>query len=283
MVKSESYRIRLESEEGLNFVEFNYMLLQAYDFFKLYDQLGCRLQMGGSDQWGNIVAGIDLVRRMRQAEAYGITFPLVTTSSGAKMGKTAKGAVWLDADRTSPYDYFQFWINTDDGDVARFLSLFTFIPMDEINAVKILGGADINSAKAVLAFEATKLVHGADEAVKAHQAASGMFGLKPVPAAILPSSGIPRQSDTADDVSVPSATVDFVEIEAGIPVFKLYQYAGLAESGSAARRLISQGGAYLNGKRVESDSYIVTSSDIEDLEILLRAGKKKFCKIKIKK
>ncbi len=283
MVKTESYRIRLESEEGLNFVEFNYMLLQAYDFFKLYDKLGCRVQMGGSDQWGNIVAGIDLVRRMRQVEAYGITFPLVTTSSGAKMGKTAKGAVWLDAERTPPYDYFQFWINTDDGDVSRFLSLFTFLPMDEITATKTLGGADINSAKTVLAFEATRLVHGKEEAVNAYRAAAGMFGLKRVPDAILPSSTIPRGSDKGDDASVPAAYIEASELEAGIPVFKLYQNAGLAESGSAARRLISQGGAYINGKRVDSESYIVTTSDMEDHEIVLRAGKKKFCKIKIKK
>ncbi len=283
MVKTESYRVRLESEDGLNFVEFNYMLLQAYDFLKLYDKMDCRIQMGGSDQWGNIVAGIDLVRRMRQAETYGITFPLVTTSSGAKMGKTAKGAVWLDAERTSPYEYYQFWINTDDGDIPRFLSLFTFLPIDEINQTKTLDGADINSAKAILAFEATKLVHGEAEAVKAYEASVGMFGLKRLPNEILPSSTIPRQAQKTDDASVPSAYVDITELEAGIPVFKLYHSAGLAESGSAARRLISQGGAYVNGNRVESDNYIVTASDLEDNEIVLRAGKKKFCKIKIKK
>lgn len=282
MIKTESYRVRLESEEGLNFVEFNYMLLQAYDFFMLFDKLGCRIQMGGSDQWGNIVAGIDLVRRMRQVETYGITFPLVTTASGAKMGKTAKGAVWLDAGRTSPYDYFQFWINTDDGDVARFLALFTFLPMDEINDVEKLDGADINSAKAVLAFEATALVHGLSEAVNAYRAAASMFTLRDVPDAILPSSSIPRQSKEGD-ASVPSGYMDMAELEAGIPVFKLYQSAGLVESGSAARRLISQGGAYINGKRVESDSYIVTPDDMDDNEITLRAGKKKFYKIKVKK
>ncbi len=282
MIKTESYKVRLESEEGLNFVEFNYMLLQAYDFFKLFDKLGCRIQMGGSDQWGNIVAGIDLVRRMRQVETYGITFPLVTTASGAKMGKTAKGAVWLDAGRTSPYDYFQFWINTDDGDVSRFLALFTFLPMDEINDVGKLDGADINSAKAVLAFEATALVHGQSEAVNAYRAAASMFTLRDVPDAILPSSSIPRQSKEGD-ASVPSGYMDMAELKAGIPVFKLYQSAGLVESGSAARRLISQGGAYINGRRVESDSYIVTPDDLDDNEITLRAGKKKFYKIKIKK
>lgn len=283
MVKTESYRVRLESEDGLNFVEFNYMLLQAYDFLKLHDKLGCRLQMGGSDQWGNIVAGIDLVRRMRQVETYGITFPLVTTSSGAKMGKTAKGAVWLDAERTSPYDYFQFWINADDGDVARFLALFTFLPMVEINDVRKLDGADINSAKTVLAFEATKLVHGETAAVNAHIAAASMFSLAVVPEEILPSSTISRQSCESNDTCLPSSYIDMAELEVGIPVFKLYYDAGLAASSSAARRLISQGGGYLNGIRVNSDSYIVTPADLEDHEITLRAGKKKFHKIKIKK
>jgi tyrosyl-tRNA synthetase len=152
MIRAESYRIRIDSDEGLSFIEFNYMLLQAYDFLELYRNHGCRLQMGGSDQWGNIVAGTDLIRRMCQDAAFGITFPLITTSSGAKMGKTVKGAVWLDAERTSPYEYFQFWVNTDDPDVARFLALFTFLPMKEIRSVERLQGADLNFAKAVLAF-----------------------------------------------------------------------------------------------------------------------------------
>ena len=281
MIKSEGYRVRLESDEGLNFVEFNYMLLQAYDFLKLYDRMGCRIQMGGSDQWGNIVAGIDLVRRMRQVESYGITFPLVTTSSGAKMGKTAQGAVWLDAERTSPYDYFQFWINTDDGDVMRFLSLFTFLPIDEVEECGRLDGPDINSAKAVLAFEATRLAHGEEEAVNAYRAAAVMFGLRPVPPDLLPSSTIPRGLELSDDASVPAVHMDRSDFEAGIPVFKLYHSVGLVDSGSAARRLISQGGAYINGKRVDSDSYIVSDNDVEDGEIVLRAGKKKFFKIKI--
>jgi tyrosyl-tRNA synthetase len=176
MIKAESCRSRMESEEGLSFIEFNYMLLQAYDFLELSNRHNCRLQMGGSDQWGNIVAGIDLIRRVDGKSAFGITFPLITTSSGAKMGKTASGAVWLDAERTSPYDYYQFWINTDDRDVARFLALFSFLPMAEIEAVEHLDGADLNAVKAVLAFEATALAHGAEEAVKAYQAACDMFG-----------------------------------------------------------------------------------------------------------
>src|SRR6056297_234470 len=164
MLKAESYRMRLDSEEGLNFIEFNYMLLQAYDFLKLYEKYQCILQMGGSDQWGNIVAGIDLIRRFHGAEAYGLTFPLITTSGGTKMGKTATGTVWLDAGRTSPYEYYQYWINTHDDDVSRFLALFTFLPMAEIREVKELSGAELNSAKTVLAFEATRLAHGTNEA-----------------------------------------------------------------------------------------------------------------------
>lgn len=281
MIKAESYRIRLESEEGLSFIEFNYMLLQAYDFLKLYDTYGCRIQMGGSDQWGNIVAGIELIRRMRQVESYGITFPLVTTSSGAKMGKTAQGAVWLDAGRTSPYDYYQFWINTDDRDVRRFLALFTFLPMEEIRKVEMLEGADLNSAKSILAFEATRLVHGEEEAVRAYRAATSMFGARRVSASILPSSIIPREQEEGD-ASVPKTWYNRAELAAGIPVFKLYQAVGLADTSSAARRLIDQGGAYINGKRVETTDYIVTPADLNGDEIILRAGKKKFHKIMVK-
>ncbi|MBS0013317.1 MAG: tyrosine--tRNA ligase [Desulfobacterales bacterium] len=280
MIKAESYRVRLESEEGLNFIEFNYMLLQAYDFLKLYDSHGCRLQMGGSDQWGNIVAGIDLIRRMRQAEAYGLTFPLVTTSSGAKMGKTAQGAVWLDADRTSPYEYYQYWVNTDDRDVVKFLFLFTFLPAEEIRTVQTLRDADINDAKAVLAYEATSLAHGRQEAVNAFQAASQMFGARRIDETLLPSSDIPRQS-VDHDAGVPSSVSGKADLDQGIPAFKLYQQVGLADSASAARRLIKQGGAYINGRRIDRQDYMVSAADLEDNQILLRAGKKKYHKIKI--
>ena len=177
MIKAESYRMRMDSEDGLSFIEFNYMVLQAYDFLVLSDTYGCQLQMGGSDQWGNIVAGIDLIRRMRRRPAFGLTFPLITTSSGAKMGKTAEGAVWLDPERTSPYEYYQYWINSDDRDVARFLSLFTFLPLEEIQGVGNLAGAQLNSAKAILAFEATALAHGRDAAVEAHKAAASVSGI----------------------------------------------------------------------------------------------------------
>ncbi len=279
MIKAESYRMRLDSDEGLSFIEFNYMILQAYDFLELFNQHNCRLQMGGSDQWGNIVAGIDLVRRTRQQTVCGITFPLITTSSGAKMGKTASGAVWLDAARTSPYDYYQYWINTDDRDVVRFLALFTFLPMAEITAAEALEGADLNSAKAILAYEATKLAHGEAEALKAHQAASGVFGKRVVPEKILPSSTIPRGATDADDAAVPHSDFSEAELRAGVPAFKLFFAAGLAKSGGAARRLIEQGGAYINGERVQQFDYMVNLDDLQDSEIMLRIGKKRFHKI----
>ena len=283
MIKAESYRMRLDSEEGLSFIEFNYMILQAYDFLELFNSHGCRLQMGGSDQWGNIVAGIDLVRRMRQQTVCGITFPLITTSSGAKMGKTASGAVWLDAGRTTPYDYYQYWINTDDRDVVRFLALFTFLPMQEIKVAEKLQGADLNSAKAVLAFEATRLAHGEAEALNAHKAASGVFGKRVVPEKILPSSTIPRGAADVDNAAVPHSYITEAELQTGVPAFKLFFTAGLVKSGAAARRLIEQGGAYINGKRVQHHDYMVNYEDLQTGEILLRSGKKRFHKIKTKK
>jgi tyrosyl-tRNA synthetase len=290
MIKAESYKMRLESEEGLNFIEFNYMLLQAYDFLELYDHYGCRLQMGGSDQWGNIVAGVELIRRVRQETVFGITFPLITTSSGAKMGKTAEGAVWLDPDKTSPYEYYQYWVNTDDRDVARFMALFTFLPMEEIQALEKLSGADLNSAKVVLAFEATRIAHGRESAINAYNDAKSQFGTQVVSKDILPSSSIHRNGDvlslseteaSGSVDSTPHSNIEIDRVKEGIPAFKLYHMVGLSKSGSEARRLIEQGGAYVNGNRIESFDYLLTDSDIVDMEILLRAGKKRYHKIKI--
>jgi tyrosyl-tRNA synthetase len=272
----------MESEDGLSFIEFNYMVLQAYDFLELCSRQQCRLQMGGSDQWGNIVAGIDLIRRVRGQSAFGVTFPLITTSSGAKMGKTASGAVWLDPQRTSPYDYYQFWVNTDDRDVTRFLALFTFLPMDEIRAVERLEGAEINSAKAVLAFEATGLAHGSEEAKKAFTAACEMFGARSVPAHILPSSKIVRQGALDRDDSVPSSTLSIGDLKTGIPAFKLFRQVGLVNSSGEARRLIQQGGAYINGQRVTSFEQEINDNNISNMELVMRAGKKRFHKILIK-
>ena len=176
MLTADCFKIRLDSDSGLSFLEFNYMLLQSYDFLELHRRFGCRLQIGGSDQWGNIVAGIDLIRRVEGAEAFGITIPLITTASAQKMGKSEKGTVWLAADRTSPYEFYQYWINTDDRDVGRFLRLFTFLPLEEIRDLERLEGADLRKAKDVLAFAATRIVHGEAEALKALGAAKALFG-----------------------------------------------------------------------------------------------------------
>lgn len=281
MIKAESYKIRLDSEEGLSFIEFNYMLLQAYDFMELFDQYDCCIQMGGSDQWGNIVAGVELIRKTRQKTVFGITFPLITTSSGAKMGKTAQGAVWLDSERTSPYDYYQYWVNTDDRDVARFTALFTFLPMHEIAEIDQLEGPDLNIAKSILAFEATKLAHGEAEAEKAFYAATSMFGAKSVPAKILPSSTIPRGRAESVDGSVPTSFMNVEILKEGIPAFKLYHMTGLAGSSGEARRLIQQGGAYMNDKRLDEFDYVISDTDLRDGEIVLRAGKKRYHKIKM--
>ena len=298
MIKAESYRMRLESEEGLNFIEFNYMLLQAYDFLKLCGDRDCVLQMGGSDQWGNIVAGIDLVRRVLNRQVYGLTFPLITTSSGAKMGKTAAGAVWLDNDRTHFYRYYQYWINTHDDDVARFLALFTFLPMDEINKVKALEGADLNAAKTVLAFETTRIAHGEDQAIDAHKQAIKEFGARNIPKELLPSSGVPRDTvieapqanmSLSGSANISASITGDLHTELslstltlGLSAVDLFCNTGLAPSKGAARRLIQQGGCYINGERLESVDCQVTADDIKEGEIVLRAGKKKYHTIKIK-
>jgi tyrosyl-tRNA synthetase len=289
MIKAESYKMRLESEEGLNFIEFNYMLLQAYDFLEIYDRYGCKLQMGGSDQWGNIVAGVDLIRRVRQETVFGVTFPLITTSSGAKMGKTVEGAVWLDPARTLPYNYYQYWVNTDDRDVAKFMALFTFLPMKEIKELERLSGADLNGAKVVLAFETTRIAHGKEAAINAYNDAKNQFGTQVVPKDILPSSSIHRNDvlpaleiEAAGNVdSTPHSNIEIDRLKEGIPAFKFYHMVGLSKSGNEARRLIEQGGAYVNGQRIESFDYLLTDNDIVDMEILLRAGKKRYHKVKI--
>jgi tyrosyl-tRNA synthetase len=257
--------------------------------------------MGGSDQCGNIVAGIELVRKIRQETVFGITFPLITTSSGAKMGKTADGAVWLDPKKTSPYDYYQYWINTDDRDVARFMALFTFLPMEEIENLGKLSGEALNNAKAVLAFEATQIAHGRQEALKAYFAAQRMFGVRVVPEEIMPSSSIIRNGSESDNSlktgdlssldseklamealdSIPHSDIEEYRFKDGIPAFKLYHQVGMTTSGTAARKLIEQGGAYVNGRRVTSFDYLLTKNDIVDFEIILRAGKKRYHKLKI--
>jgi tyrosyl-tRNA synthetase len=261
MLAAESYRARLET--GLNFIEFNYMLLQAYDFWYLYKNYDCRLQMGGNDQWGNIVAGTDLIRRIEGGAAHGLTFPLLTTSAGVKMGKTHQGAVWLDPELTAPYDYYQYWINQDDRDVGRFLALFTLLPMDEIRRLGRLEGSETREAKEVLAFEATRLCHGEAEADKARKAARHLFG----------------GEESAESQGSPSYAVDFDLLAKGIPAYILFELCGLCRTRSDARRLISQGGGYLNGERIDSFDQPVTLEHVKDGKMLLRAGKKHHMRI----
>jgi tyrosyl-tRNA synthetase len=282
MLAAESIRIRLES--GLSFIEFNYQLLQAYDFWHLFKHYNCLIQLGGSDQWGNIVAGIDLIRRLEGEQAYGITSPLIMTADGRKMGKTEKGAVWLDPERTSPYDYYQFWINTDDRDVKRFLALFTFLPVDEVEEYGKLQGSEIRKAKEILAFEATKIVHGEGEARKARDASRALFisvsdRISVSESVVVVTGG---SSEAKIDDSVPTRVMERKEFIQGIPIFKLFEAAGLCSSGSEARRLIEQGGGYLNRKKVDKFDFLVKLDDFnEKNEILLRAGKKKFYRIKV--
>ncbi len=263
MLAAESYRIRWET--GLSFIEFNYMLLQAYDFWHLFKHYDCRLQMGGNDQWGNILAGVDLTRRLAGEVIHGLTFPLMTTSSGIKMGKTHQGAIWLDPALTSPYDYYQYWVNQNDADVERFLALFTFLPMDEVRRLGALEGEEIRHAKEVLAYEATKLCHGEKEAKESRAAARELFG--------------GEKADSSD--SVPSYGLSGEDLEKGIPAFLLFEKSGLCKTRSEARRLISQGGGYVNGKRIDVFDHVIGMENLENDGILLRAGKKRYVRVTV--
>ena len=262
MIRADAYRARLDREEGLSFIEFNYQLLQAYDYLRLYERHGCVLQMGGDDQWSNILAGCDLIRRKHAKQAHCITFPLLTTARGEKMGKTANGAVWLDAGRTSPYDFYQYWVNTDDRDVKRFLALFTFLEMDEVERLGAAQGAHLNASKQVLAFEATKLCHGETAANEARAAAKAAF-----------SGGNAGGGDLS---AMPSTSVAAARLAAGISVIELFAECGVCASKGEARRLVQQGGAYVNDAVVADDLARVTAADLKDGAILLRAGKKKY-------
>jgi len=262
MIRAEGYRQRLEREMGLSFLEFNYQLLQAYDFLHLFQRYGCTLQLGGDDQWGNILAGVELVRRIEGKRVHAMTFPLLTTASGAKMGKTAGGAVWLDANRTSPYQFYQYWINTDDRDVARFLAYFTFLPMAEVKRLGRLKDEDIREAKAVLAYETTKLAHGAAEADKAQAASRAAFGGGGMHLEAMPTSAIAPN-----------------RLHTGIPIMALFHEVGLATSRSEARRLIQQGGAYINEKQYRAIDTVVDANLLEENALLLRAGKKRYHRV----
>jgi tyrosyl-tRNA synthetase len=273
MLAAEAYKLRLE--KGLSFIEFNYQLLQAYDFLTLFREYHCTLQMGGDDQWGNILAGVDLIRRVEGGTAEALTFPLLTTASGAKMGKTAQGAVWLDGALFSPYDFYQYWVNCDDRDVGRFLRIFTLLPLDEIRRLEELKDSGINEAKRVLAFEATKITHGELEAEKARQAAAAAFGGKTV------SPGAIDGQFTAGDVTVlPTTAVPRSRLEAGIAPAGLFTEVGLTPSRKEAKRMIEQGGLYVNEERIDSIERLLTLKDLgPDGGLLLRAGKKKVHRI----
>lgn len=258
MLAMDSARMRLEREQELSFIEFNYMLLQSYDFVELFRRYGCIAQMGGSDQWGNITMGLDLGRRMGTAQLFGLTCPLLTTSSGAKMGKTANGAIWLNADHLSPYGYWQYWRNTEDADVARFLNLFTTLPLDEIARLAALEGAEINEAKKVLATEATALIHGRPAAEEAAATAEAAF----------------EQGAAAS--GLPTVTVSKEELDGGIGVLTAFVTAGLATSNGEARRQIKGGALRINDEAVADEKAMITTDNLSaDGVVKLSMGKKK--------
>ena len=262
MLSFESVKSRLDREQSLSFLEFNYMILQAYDFLELNRRYGCLLQMGGSDQWGNIVNGIDLTRRVLETEIYGLTTPLLTTSDGKKMGKSQGGAIWLNADMLSPYEFWQFWRNTTDADVGRFLKLYTELPLDECDRLSALQGAEINDAKIVLANEVTALLHGAQAAQTAQQTAHDVF----------------EKGGVGDELPTLSLSAD--DLGDGISVVQLLVRSGLAKSGKDAKRLILENGARMNDEALTDAGTFITSNDLSE-PIKLSAGKKRHALVKL--
>jgi tyrosyl-tRNA synthetase len=262
MLSFETYKMRLET--GLSFIEFNYQILQSYDYLVLYRRHGCRLQMGGDDQWGNIVAGMDLIRRVEGGEAFALTTPLVTRSDGQKMGKSEKGALYLDPALVSPYEFYQYWLNIPDADVGNFLRLFTYLDLREIAELERLKDREANKAKQRLALELTTIVHGAEEAAGAREASRAVF-----------------EGKGAALAAMPTATWAAAELAGGRPVTSIFVDAGLVSSASEARRLIHQGGATVNDRKIESVEHLVTLQDLRvgadgARELMLRAGKKRF-------
>ena len=262
MLTFESVRLRLEREHPMTFLEFNYMVLQAYDFLYLHKKYGCLLQIGGSDQWGNIINGVDLVRRVAHQTVFGLTTPLITTSSGAKMGKTAQGAVWLNSDLLSPYDYWQFWRNTEDQDVGRFLRLFTLLPLNEITRLEKLEGAEINEAKKILANQATAFLHGEEAVHEAQATAQQLFEV--------------HSATNLEEASLPTLVLSKDEIDKGISIIDLFCRLGLTNSKGEARRLIEGGGGRLNDLPLTNELHILTEASFKTQAILkLSAGKKR--------
>ncbi|NMB28143.1 MAG: tyrosine--tRNA ligase [Tissierellia bacterium] len=262
MLTFDCYKNRMES--GLTFFEFSYMLMQSYDYLKLYRDYNCRLQVGGSDQWSNILGGYELVRKLEGDKVYAMTFKLLSTAAGTKMGKTEAGTIWLDPEKTSPYEFYQYLRNSDDRDVEKFLSLLTFLPMEEVKRLGSLEGAEINKAKEVLAFEVTKMVHGEEEATKAQNAARALF------------------KGTKDEGSIPFTEFEKSIFEEGIGILNLLKDVELTKSNSEGRRLIEQGGITIDEKKVEDINKTITLDDFKDGKILIRKGKKVYHQIKIK-
>ena len=262
MLTAECFKQRLE--KGLSFLEFNYMLMQSYDFLMLSREYGCKIELGGDDQWSNILGGIDLCRRKDQKQVYGMTCTLLTNSEGKKMGKTQSGALWLDPEKTSPYDFYQYWVNVDDADVIKCLKLLTFLPLEEIEKMAEYKDAEINKAKKVLAYEVTKLVHGEEEAEKAKAAADAVFG-----------SG-------ASSENMPTTEILSSEISNGLSILDCMVKAGIIASKGEGRRLIQQGGVSLNGDKVTDANYVLAPSDFESGEAVIKKGKKVFHRILVK-
>lgn len=262
MLTFDCYKNRME--QGLTFFEFGYMLMQSYDFLYQYRHYNCIAQLGGSDQWSNILGGYELIRKLEKGNSYGMTFKLLTTSSGTKMGKTEKGAIWLDPNKTPPYEMYQYLRNTDDRDVEKFLALLTFLPMEEVRRLGALEGAEINQAKEVLAFEVTKAVHGEEEAIKAQKAAKALF------------------AGGADEGSIPTTEMEKSIFEDGIGIIDLLRDTGLIKTNSEGRRLIEQGGVTIDDIKVESNDKKITLDDFNDGKILIRKGKKVYHQVKYK-
>ena len=261
MLTADCYKTRYE--KGLTFLEFNYMLMQSYDFLELYRKYNCKMQLGGNDQWSNILGGVELVRRLDHGQALGMTFKLLTTSEGKKMGKTAKGALWIDEEKTTPYEFYHYWRNVDDADVENCLALLTFLPMDEVRKLGGYKDAKINEAKEVLAYEVTKLVHGEEKAKKAQEAERALF------------------AKGGEGDNVPSVDMKADDFKDGINVLDLYLKAGLIPSKGEGRRLMQQGGIKIKGQAVNDFNLTITLDDFEDNKLLLQKGKKTFKQIKI--
>ena len=262
MLAAECFKQRLE--KGLSFLEFNYMLMQSYDFLMLSREYDCKIELGGDDQWSNILGGIDLCRRKDQKQVYGMTFTLLTNSEGKKMGKTQSGALWLDPNKTSPYDFYQYWRNVDDADVINCLKLITFLPMDEIREMEKFEGAQLNEAKKVLAYEVTKMVHGEEEAQKVKNAAEAVFG-----------GGVSNEN-------MPGTEIEKGEFGDGMNILDLLVKCGLVPSKGEGRRVVQQGGLSLNGEKVVDIGYMVTEADFTDNEAVIKKGKKVFHKVTVK-